>query len=311
MMKSVITRFRAYQLGSAGSSFSYFAGGHFTVMEGRLTKVSCPSLIREMEMCGVKTADMLHITSWDADHCAASELEELLDLTLPTRIEIPGYDPHCEHAEKCWSIIEKYRQARVRSNRAATVQSITPALIGGLGQASRLAFNNIYYHPEYIDPECNNDNSTIKFFRRGSFNVLSLGDVESTNIAARLRRSRMLGLETDIMILAHHGADNGFTNRKLLRHLEPQMAVCSSNFDNQHDHPDDTIRELLQDEDIDLMTTKTGDVLVKSIDTHTGLFQAFNIVGGTVNTSSKRQFRARKAKLLGYNEDTIRQIYSR
>ena len=264
-----------------------------------------------MDMCGVKTADNLDITSWDQDHCAVSELEELLDLAVPARIETPGYDPHCDNAEKCLEIIEKYRETRSRSNRPVTVEAITPAHIGGLDSASRLGFNNIFYHPNFIDEECNNNNSTIKFFRRGSFNVLSLGDVENSNISARLARCGHLGRETDVMILAHHGADNGFTTRRLLRHLEPSLAICTSNYDNQHEHPDEKIRELLQDEGIALMTTKTGDVLIRSIDDHTGLFQAMNMISNSAVISSRKEFRARKAKLLSYNQDTIRQIYSR
>jgi competence protein ComEC len=31
-MRGIRTRFRAYHLGSAGSSFSYFADGHFTII---------------------------------------------------------------------------------------------------------------------------------------------------------------------------------------------------------------------------------------------------------------------------------------
>ena len=37
MVKKIYTRFRAYQLGNAGSSFSYYADGHFTLIEARLT----------------------------------------------------------------------------------------------------------------------------------------------------------------------------------------------------------------------------------------------------------------------------------
>ena len=116
-MDSIATRFRAYQLGSAGSSFSYFANGHFTMMEGRLTEQSRPSVVREMELCGVTSADTLHVTSWDADHCAASELEELLALISPDHIECPGYDPHCDHAENAASIIEAYRDSHRKRNR--------------------------------------------------------------------------------------------------------------------------------------------------------------------------------------------------
>jgi competence protein ComEC len=52
-VKSIRTRFRAYHLGAAGSSFSYFAGGHFTMIEGRLTDDSRHQVEREMETCGV------------------------------------------------------------------------------------------------------------------------------------------------------------------------------------------------------------------------------------------------------------------
>jgi competence protein ComEC len=63
MMKSIVTRFRAYQLGVPGSSFSYFADGHFTVIEGRLTEFGRVALVYEMQRCGTEFADTLHITS--------------------------------------------------------------------------------------------------------------------------------------------------------------------------------------------------------------------------------------------------------
>ena len=53
MITPKVTRFRAYQLGTSGSSFSYFADGHFTLLEGRLTNRSRPSLIAELAMCNV------------------------------------------------------------------------------------------------------------------------------------------------------------------------------------------------------------------------------------------------------------------
>jgi competence protein ComEC len=83
-------------------------------------------------------------------------------------------------------------------------------------QSEALAFRDELYHPHWIDESCLNNNSTVKFFRRGSFNLLSLGDVESADISARLRQDKYLSRETDVMILAHHGADNGFTNKSFL-----------------------------------------------------------------------------------------------
>jgi competence protein ComEC len=88
-MNSINTRFRAYHLGTSGSSFSYFAGGHFTMIEGTLTAGSRPQVEREMENCGIDVANVLHITSWDSDHCNKYELEGLLNLLRPRRSNVP------------------------------------------------------------------------------------------------------------------------------------------------------------------------------------------------------------------------------
>ena len=309
-MKSILTRFRAYQLGCHGSSFSYFADGHFTLLEARITDQSRRSLLIEMERCGVSSIDTLHITSWDNDHCSVNELEELLDLTLPTTIECPGYDPYTDSGAGCLEIIGAYRDDRRHSNRLPEIRHITPRYIAGLVHAERLAFNNVLYNPLHIDLDCANDNSTVQQFRKGSFNVLSLGDVQSQLISARLRRCRLLQLETDAMILAHHGADNGFTNEKFITRLKPSLAICSSDYDNQYDHPREEIRELLHSQGIRLMTTKTGDVIVRSIGDHIGEFEAINLKANSTEISSSYRYVSKKAKLLSYNQDTIRQLYA-
>ncbi|MCP3414249.1 hypothetical protein NLM16_09065 [Bradyrhizobium brasilense] len=309
MLSSIVTRFRAYQLGVPGSSFSYFADGHFTVIEGRLTEFSKVALVYEMRRCGVAFADVLHITSWDADHCNQHELKELLDLIRPLRIECPGYDPYTDHGEGCLEIIAAYRDAQMKANRRPTIRHITPLYVAELQKAGALAFEDTIYNPLHLDKDCANNNSTVQHFRKGSFNVLSLGDVESPNISARLRRSRILKSETDVMILAHHGADNGFTTKGFLARLEPRLAICSSNYGNQYDHPREEIRELLYEQGIRLMTTKTGDVIVKSIGDHTGAYRAVNLKGNSKEISSTMDFRSKKSRILSFNEDTLRQRY--
>lgn len=308
-MQCVHTRFRAFQLGSPGSSFSYFAGGHFTLIEGRLTDASRNSLKCEMRLCGVDAADNLHITSWDNDHCASGELEELLMLVRPARIECPGYFPHTDNGRACLEILRWFRETRTSSNRPAELRYVTPDYIDGLKTAEELAFINTFYHPRWFDEKCANNNSTIKFFRSGIFNVLSLGDVEDQRISAALRRCRMLRRETDVMILAHHGADNGFTNKPFLEHLEPFLAICSSDYDNAYEHPRQEIRKLLYDQKIRLLTTKTGDVIVESIGEHSGYFRATNLKANSTEISSQYEFCSKKARLLSFNRDTIRQLY--
>jgi hypothetical protein len=187
MMRSIVTRFRAYQLGVPGSSFSHFADGHFTVIEGRLTEFSKIALVYEMHRCGLEFADTLHITSWDADHCNMHELQELLDLVRPLRIECAGYNPYTDHGEGCLEIISAYRDAQESGNRVPTIKHITPRYIDQLEKAGAAAFKDTLYNPKHIDVNRPNNNSTVQHFRKGSFNVLSLGDVESPNISARYR----------------------------------------------------------------------------------------------------------------------------
>ena len=310
MMASKVTRFRAYQLGTAGSSFSYFADGAFTVLEARMTEMSGKMLAIEMDHCGVSSANALHITSWDSDHCLASELPALLALARPLTLELPGYAPYTDNAKMSLEILRSYVDDRSRDNRTKSYKHITPEYISGLGSAQSLCFNDTIYNPLSIAPDCANDNSTVQLFRGGSFNVLSLGDVKSSNISARLSRCRILGRETDVMIVAHHGADNGFTTKSFLRHIEPRLAICSSDYANQYDHPRQEIRDLLFEQGIRLMTTKTGDVVVMSIGDHTGQCLAINLITNSTDVSSEFYFTARKQKLLSYNDDTLRQIYA-
>jgi competence protein ComEC len=235
----------------------------------------------------------------------------LLNLVQPRRIECPGYNPARDagHGEECLEIIGEYRGRRRNTGIVPTIEHITPVFIRGLKPAAALAFSNTFYNPYHI-VENANDNSTVKLFRGGSFNVLSLGDVEDPKIGARLRRCRILTSETDVMILAHHGADNGFTTKNFLRHIDPAVAICSSNFDNQYDHPRQEIRDLLHEESIRLMTTKTGDVIVRSIDDHTGLYEVINLKAKSTEVSSVATFVSKKAHILHANGDALRQRYA-
>jgi competence protein ComEC len=166
----------------------------------------------------------------------------------------------------------------------------------------------MFYSPYHIVDNAN-DNSTVKLFRKGCFNVLSLGDVESSQIGARLRRSRILCSETDIMILAHHGADNGFTTKKFLTHVDPTVAVCSSNYNNMYDHPREEICELLHEQGIQLKTTKTGDVIIQSVGDHTGVYEVINLKAKSTEVSSVGTFVSKKVDILDANGDTLRQRY--
>ncbi len=300
--KNKLTRFRAYQLGNAGSSFSYFNGKNFTLIEARYNNGNKESIKSELKACGINEIYGLHITSWDQDHCSASQLEEILDVFKPKKIEFPGYSPHTDSGKDSLKIIQNYK----KKNNAKKIVQVTPEYIATLGSAENYGYNDILYHPKFIDKESSNNNSTVKQFRSGSFNILSLGDIESMHIASGLKRLKTIYSEVDVMILAHHGADNGFTTASFLRKVRPTIAIASADYANQFKHPKQEIRDLLHKFEIPLFTTKTGDVVIYSTGSHLGQYRLVNLKAGSTEISKQCDFQAKKLSYLNQNQDTIR-----
>ncbi len=298
------TRFRAYQLKTEGSSFSYFDGDAFTLIEARCNEHNCSNICDELGECDKSRIDSLHITSWDEDHCAFKELEEILDTFTPKRIEYPGYEPKTENGKHCLSAIYSYNKKEWR-----WIVKVNPEYIRGLKKAEALGYQDILYNPLVI-METSNDNSTIKFFRKGSFNVISLGDVESPMIRSRLERLSIFNSEIDVMILSHHGADNGFTTKSFLSKTKPTVAIASANYENEYEHPRKSIRNDLYELNIPIFTSKTGDVIIESTGDHTGSYRVTNLKSDSTDISSQRDFKSKKASKLTHNADSIRNHYN-
>lgn len=305
-----ITQFRAYQLGGPGSSFSYYDGTTFTLMEARLTTLSAPRIVEEVQSCAKSGADVLHITSWDTDHCQPAELSEILRYLSPSRIEYPGYPCKSDAAEECLAMIRRYQRDKRARGILTQIQPIDPPYVKALEPASALGYRDIFYHPKYLSENAN-DNSTIKLFRTGCFNVASLGDVEDCTIGAGLSSCRIFKSEIDAMLLAHHGADNGFTTSRFLKTVRPTLAICTSDFGNQYGHPKENVCGLLDKYGIPLFTTKTGDVLLRSLPPHTHAYQLTNLKADSTEESSVRVFTSKKWAKLRHNLDTVRALYRR
>lgn len=308
-IRSVVTRFRAYQLDNAGDSFSFFADGTFTLIEARLTDLSRPSLNQELVKCGKTVIDVLHITGWDQDHCAIADLEEILLSYTPSKIEYPGYPPHSDTAKQCLKIIQNYQTTNSNKRRLVKCIAINPGYINGLKSAEDLGYRDIFYHPRTLFDGESNNNSTIKLFRQGCFNVASLGDVEDANIGAYLRRCKIFKREVDVLLLAHHGADCPTNSKAFFETVEPKIVICGSQFGNQFEHPKTEVRQRLFDLGIPLMTTKTGDVLIQSLLPHSHKFRATNLITNSTKISSTIDFVARKHHWLSMNADSLRNLY--
>ena len=240
------TRFRAYQLKSKESSCSYHNGSQFTLIEARYNDDNKPSILHELKTCRKPTIDVLHITSWDADHCIASDLEAILIELQPQRIEYPGYeiDQAVDNQLACLKHIHDYERDSLGKGVDRNIYRIDPPYVSKLDNASSWGYSNVIYNNPKDYPEPNN-NSTIKLFRSGSFSVLSLGDLEKEELSKWLAGFEMIRIEVDVLLLAHHGADNGFTTSDFLAAVKPRVAIALCNWSNQHGHPNTIVLKRL------------------------------------------------------------------
>lgn len=251
------TRFRAYQLGEKGASFSISVDQYFVLIEARYNSVNKSHIIYEMGLSGVAHINVLHITSWDEDHCKSTELEDIIKELKPSIIECPGYDPHT---------ITGIRSLSITLNSGCKVVRITPSVVQSQF-FTRLVGRDLFFGPINIKKGTTSNNmSVIKLFRIGSFQVLSLGDCEDSDIAERLVEEEIITKEVDVLIMAHHGADNGFTTTDFLKALNPRVAICACDWDNMYSHPSDKVRSMLSNLGIKYYSTKAGDIIAQSVD---------------------------------------------
>jgi len=289
----MVTYFRAFQLNSKGSLFSFWKNNTYTLIEARLPKDGIDVLAADIWQFSKYRIDTLHITSWDVDHCNIDDLTQILNHFRPERIEIPSYDPDTETAISCKRIITKYDD--IHQKYVFNVTKYDKSTIDHLQGAQAWGRDNIVYHSLY-NVANHNDMSQIRFFRSDGFNVLSLGDCESEDITKALMfNNSLIKTEVDILILPHHGSDHSMLTGEFLDYCKPSLAVCSSNYDNHHNHPHQPVRNLLSYRDIKLMTTKRGDIIVKQNFTNQQVV-AHNLISNNQNVEEPFRFETKRNK---------------
>ena len=278
-----VTRFRAYQLGEKGASYSLAVDNDFTLIEARLNECNYMNVINEMKTVGAQRISLLHITSWDEDHCKPVELENILKTLKPQQIQYPGYQPDSDCGERSQKMILDYLNQNDCGGTA-----FTPDYINALEAGESAKFSTIIYNPTKEFAK-HNDMSIVALFRKGRFTILSLGDCESPEIANAIMECGLANTETDIMLMAHHGADNGFTTENFIQRISPKVAICASDYDNQYNHPHQKVRDMLYDNGVRFFTTKTGDVLV--VCGTDNKVHVTNFMGNGTEVSSRYEFR--------------------
>jgi len=279
-------KFRAFQLDTDGSLFSFFKTDYYTLIEARVPKGGFEALAADLKLHNKTKVDVLHITSWDNDHCNYEDLIQILNHFRPSIIEIPHYIPDSETGKLCLNTILGYEI--VHEQYKPNIRTMSPEYLSTLAFAETKGTNNVVYRSKE-NTEKKNDMSLIMLFRSLGFNVLSLGDCECSSIADKIRACGIASNEVDVLILPHHGADNGFITSEFLDAVKPKIAVCSSNYANQYNHPRQSIRDLLFEKNIPLYTTKTGDVFVvhKKGETQSTVY---NLMSDNEQISSTKSF---------------------
>jgi competence protein ComEC len=288
---SIETKFRAFQLDSPGSLFSYYKTNNYTLIEARLPKGGIEILRKDLNYHNKDRIDTLHVTSWDDDHCDWDSLTQIMNQFRPNRIEIPGYEPKSETGVACKELIMKYDIIHQKYINNVTIYNQNT--IRSLSNGKAWSTNNIVYE-SLFDVDNSNDMSQIRLFRSSGFNVLSLGDCESKDIATNLMKyATFIKNETDIIILPHHGSENTMLTPEFLDFCKPILSVCSSNYDNEYSHPRQSVVNLLTNKNVKSLTTKMGDVVViKEVNEDTNVYNYIsnnNKLEGTYTFKTKRQ----------------------
>lgn len=107
----------------------------------------------------------------------------------------------------------------------------------------------------------------------------------------------ILQKEVDILILSHHGADNGFTTLEFLRALNPKIAICASDYGNKYGHPDAVITQRLRTASIAYYSTKTGDVIAQSLDKYS--FKVSNYMSNDTELDAVSQYTNKTYYIIG------------
>jgi beta-lactamase superfamily II metal-dependent hydrolase len=103
------------------------------------------------------------------------------------------------------------------------------------------------------DEPSHNDNSIVVKITHGDVSFLVPGDIES-EAERRLVELDGDGLQSDVLVLAHHGSRTSST-AEFLDAVSPSVAMIPVGLDNSYGHPHDEVLQRLRFRDIDVYRT--------------------------------------------------------
>jgi beta-lactamase superfamily II metal-dependent hydrolase len=181
----------------------------------------------------------LVLTGFDADHADVRGVSWILRQYRPTWVMYPKYFKDSAEATAVFAAIRTAQSARKNSSAPLYTISVrvddTPNL---RGISDDFWFEAFSPHPQDMVTS-NNSSLVVRVGRHGldmsSFTVLVTGDTEATRWESMAKHFRAR-LQSDLLIVPHHGSDHGITKSALAR-IAPSHAHVSCGRMNQYGHP--------------------------------------------------------------------------
>ena len=201
-----------------------------------------PSLKRHLRSTGVTALDYTLVSHQHADHMGA------MDRVLEDHAEIGvAFDGGGRASSDAFA---DYRKAT--AGRRTTVVAGDTLDLGPSVQVDVL-------HSDVGDRDNENNNSVVIRITYGDVTFLIGGDCESEVCESAIDPGPI-----DVYKVHHHGSSDS-TSRRLLRQMEPALALISTGAGNDYGHPEDSTLDRLADVGAEVWRTdEDGNVVVRS-----------------------------------------------
>lgn len=252
------TRLRVYHTGVAGSSSSLIVDNHFTLIGAKVTDANVTNIREELKLTGKDYIDVLHIPNWDVEHCDEASLRFILSHWSPRLIEYPAYHPDSDAGLRCLSLIDNYSLGEK--------MDVVPWKVYYSQQRAKVLENrDIFFSPIHLgENKCNN--SIVKLFRRGSFQILSLGSIPSVEICQYLKENEILRTEVDVLFMNGNNSKNNIYTTQLFEAISPHVVITT--FDHLNEQTHQIAKNYGYKLGISYFFTDTCDVIGESVDSY-------------------------------------------
>ena len=108
--------------------------------------------------------------------------------------------------------------------------------------------------PFTIQPYLGNNSSCVIKISSQYGSILLTGDIEDP-VEYRLTKHASKKIKNDVLLIPHHGSRTS-SSSEFIKLVNPKMAINSSGYANQFNHPHPLIKQLYLDKDIEFYDTQ-------------------------------------------------------